>query len=57
MEENGQKQSLSSIKNDWDDKMVGVGKESESLLACYQSITFLVSRVLSLLGEPLHFTL
>ena len=56
MEENGQKQSLSSIKNDWDDKMVGVGKESESLLACYQSITFLVSRVRSLLGEPLYFT-
>ena len=37
--------------------MVGAGKESESLLACYQFITFLVSRVRSLLGEPLYFTL
>ena len=37
--------------------MVGAGKESESLLACYQSITFLVSRVRSLLGEPPYFTL
>ena len=37
--------------------MVGAGKESVSLLASYQSITFLVSRVRSLLGEPLCFTL